>query len=353
MTGKTQRIAENSGDEDIFSVAAEWHTRLEDDDLTPATRAEFDTWFAAAARHREAYRALERMWSVMGSARADARVLDLRREALSAPRGARRFIRLAVAAVAVLACAALLSDWPKISERISEGAAVSTTPIEGGTFQTAVGERSTVTLSDGSSVVLNTNTRIDIRFSPRERHIRLLGGQAWFEVAKNPSRPFVVDAAGERVTALGTAFDVRVEDRQRTVQVTLLEGRVAVEPIQSAVAALLEPRPPAAELAPGESFTATDREPARTRRADVSKISGWRRGQVVFNNDTLDTAIAELNRYTHSQIELGDPALASLKVSGVFYVGHSESFLETLTGYYPVGVAERTSDRVVLVAKTR
>jgi transmembrane sensor len=341
-------------EDDILSAAADWHTRIEDDDPTTATRAEFDTWLAADPRHREAYGAIERMWSGMGAARADPRVLELRREALSAPDRPRRKLRFIAAAAAAVACLGASWWWTQLSERTGDGAStVSATPMmEGGTFRTAIGERSTVTLSDGSSVVLNTSTQVNISFSPGQRHVRLLSGQAWFQVAHNPSRPFVVEAGDQRVVALGTAFDVRFEDRQRTVQVTLLEGRVSVEPIRSMFADLIESRPPAAELAPGEALTASAREPPHKQRADISKVSSWRRGQVVFNNDRLDTAIAELNRYTSSRIELADPALASLKVSGVFYAGHSDSFLETVTGYYPIRIVERSGGRVVLGPKS-
>jgi len=341
-----------TGEDDIFAEAADWHTRIEDDDPTPATREEFDAWLAASPRHREAYGAIERMWSNMGAARADPRILELRREALSAPDRPRRKLRFVAAAAAVLAGLAVIWGWTQLSERTRDGStALSTTPMEGGTFRTSVGERSTVTLSDGSSVVLNTNTQVNIRFSPRARHVRLLSGQAWFQVARNASRPFVVEAGNQRVVALGTAFDVRLEDHQGTVQVTLMEGRVSVEPIQSLFANLIDSRPPVAELAPGEALTATAKEPPRKQRADISKVSSWRQGQVVFNNDRLDTAIAELNRYTSSQIELSDPSLASLKVSGVFYAGHSDSFLETVTGYYPIRIVERTGERVVLGLK--
>jgi transmembrane sensor len=341
-------------DDDILSAAADWHTRIEDDDPTPATRAEFDMWLAASPRHREAYGAIERMWSGMGAARADPRILELRREALSAPDRPRRKLRFIAAAAAAVACLGAFWCWTQLSERTGDGSSTASAApmMEGGTFRTAVGERSTVTLSDGSSVVLNTSSQVNISFSPGQRHVRLLSGQAWFQVAHNPSRPFVVEAGDQRVVALGTAFDVRLEDRQRTVQVTLLEGRVSVEPIRSMFANLIGSRPLVAELAPGEAFTASAREPPHKQRADISKVSSWRLGQVVFNNDRLDTAIAELNRYTSSRIELADPALGSLKVSGVFYAGHSDSFLETVTGYYPIRIVERSGGRVVLGPKS-
>lgn len=348
MTARSRQHAEG---DDIFAAAADWHTRLEDEDPTPATRVEFDIWLAADPRHLEAYRSVERMWSRMGAARADSRVLELRREALSAPLRPRRKLRLVTLAAAVLVSGVLILVWPQLRDRTIDGSTtLATAPMEGGTFRTSVGERSTVTLSDGSSVVLNTNTQVDISFSSRARRVRLLSGQAWFQVARNPSRPFVVEAGNQQVVALGTAFDVSIE--QREVQVTLLEGRVSVEPIPSAFADFLTSPPPAAVLLPGEALTVRAKEPVRKQRADLSKVSSWRRGQVVFNNDTLDTAIAELNRYTTTKIELADASLGSLKVSGVFYAGRSDSFLETVTGYYPIRIAERTGGRIVLAPRT-
>jgi transmembrane sensor len=245
----------------------------------------------------------------------------------------------------------VLLGWQVLSVRSSNGpVAFFTTPLEGGMFRTSIGERSTVTLSDGSSIVLDTDTRINVSYSSQARRVRLFSGQAWFHVARDASRPFTVEAGDQRVVAHGTVFDVRVEDRQRTVEVTLLEGRVSVEPIRWAFVDFVSP-PAKTELAPGEELTAGPNRPINKQHADISRVSSWIKGQVVFNGDSLDSAIAELNRYTTSQIELSDPALASFKVSGVFYAGHSDSFLQTLTSYYPIRIIERTDNRVVLGRK--
>jgi transmembrane sensor len=359
--GETQQGPERN---DFFAAAADWHTRLDDDDLTPTVRAEFDAWLAADTRHRDAYSSIERMWTHMGEGQADPRILDLRRDALNATRSRRRrfniftlpsFKRrpiriLTATAVALVTCSAIFVGFFELQEHTSEGSVASNNRIEGGTFRTAIGERSTVTMFDGSTIVLNTDTRVDIHFSPKERHVRLVSGQAWFQVAKNPHRPFIVEAGEQRVTALGTAFDVRVGNKD-AVQVTLLEGRVTVEPIQSKLAALIRPPPPISELAPGESLIAIGNEPAAKHKADVSKIASWRLGQVVFDDDTLENAVAEVNRYSSIQIVLADPSLATLRVSGVFAVGHSESFIETVTGHYPIRVVERTGDRIVLATR--
>lgn len=358
MRNETRSAGPRQPDEDVFGMAADWHTRREDDDLTVAERAQFDAWFGASAKHRDAYHAMERMWSRMDGMRADPRILHMRRDALAgcadadASRAAPRttaFARRrpwALAASILAGCAALLlclRYFPAGGPAISAEPAAS----EGGVFRTAIGGLSTITLSDGSSVVLNTDSEVDVRFTSTERRVRLLKGQAWFDVAKSPSRPFTVDAGGERVRALGTIFDVQVGAHGETIQVALAEGRVRVEPIRSGFSALLAPHSQPTDLLPGEAVTITGDHPVR-EHVDLAKVGSWRTGKLVFDNDTLATAIAQLNRYTHAQIALSGSALAGLRVSGVFKAGQNKSFLEALTGHYPIRIAEQGPDRIVL-----
>lgn len=332
--------------DDVYTAAADWHTRLMDEDNSAQACAEFDAWLAADARHQAAFSAVEQAWSGMRGARVDPRILKLRREALSATHRLRFFRVASAAAVIGVAVAVAYLVGPVIGDgRVTNPAA-----SDGGEFRTAIGEQSSVTLSDGSSVVLNTNSRIEVRFTAQQRNVRLLAGQAWFQVAKNAIRPFVVEAGDQRVTALGTAFDVRLDDHGRgdSVQVTLTEGTVSVEPIRSPLARLIRPPAVAAVLAPGEALVVKDDAPALKSKADLTKVSSWRQGQVVFDNDTLETAVAEVNRYSPLRIELGDARLGGLRVSGVFKAGNSESFVETVTGHYPIQVAARDASRIVL-----
>ena len=333
--------------DDAYAAAADWHNRLDEDD-SAQTHAEFDAWLAADSRNQAAFEAVERTWSSLSAARVDARVLKLRREALSATHRL-RFFRFAAAAVVVgVAVAIAYAVNPLFNANpMARPAMIMGSATEGGAFRTAVGERSNITLSDGSSVVLNTNSRVEIRFTPEQRNVRLLAGQAWFQVAKNPNRPFVVEAGNRRVTALGTAFDVRL-DGQEAVQVTLAEGKVSVETILSPLARLIKEPPMPELLVAGEALIASDDAPIERRKADVAKVVSWRQGQVVFDNDTLDAAIAEINRYSSTRIELADPALGQLRVSGVFKAGHSESFVETVTGHYPLQIASRDESRILL-----
>ena len=180
MTRDSQ-LTDGTPEGDRFrSAAADWHTRLDEDEVPAAVRTEFETWLAADSRHREAFRSVSRMWAQMGEAQADPRILALRRNALNATHRRRRlpmaFRRpfsgyplnrlLSAAALLLMGCGMAIFGFLELQNRTFEGLALAgSNPVEGGTFRTAVGERSTVTLSDGSVIMLNTNTRVDIHFS--------------------------------------------------------------------------------------------------------------------------------------------------------------------------------------------
>jgi transmembrane sensor len=346
----------NPDSDDFVSMAADWHNRLEGGDASAVVRAEFDAWLAADPRHREAFDAVDQMWENLAAAGADPRIMELRRKALSATSRSTRFRRFAVAAaVFIVVGGAAWFSWHKLlqSQTSNVGFPHRTAErIEGGSLRTALGERANATLSDGSIVVLNTSSQVDIHFTAQERRVRLSSGQAWFQVARNAARPFIVEAGNQRVTALGTAFDVRIDEHEDTVQVALAEGRVSVEPIHLPWVEWLKPKAKPAELVAGETLIASREGPVNKQKADVARIASWREGHVVFDNDSLEAAVAEINRYSSTHIELADPALGAYRVSGVFKAGNSESFIETLTGHYPIRVAERADGLIVLAART-
>ena len=339
---------------DLYSVAADWHERMDDTKASRSERARFDAWLAADSRHASAFEAMDRIWDAMGKARHEPRIMELRREALCATANTgRRWYGWAAAASIVALIGATLLISPRLGERVlSADASFAGRKSDNGAFTTAVGEQATITLSDGSTVVLDTHSRVDVNYSRGQRRVRLLGGQAWFQVARDAVRPFVVDAGNQRITALGTAFNVRLGGSEKTVQVTLVEGKVAVDPIQSTLTRMIF-QPLTSVLTPGDSLVVADAKSTITHKADISKIGSWREGRLVFNDETLTEAIEEVNRYSTTQIVLSDPALAGLRVSGVFKAGHSQSFLETVTGHYPIASAEQPDGRVLLTLSTK
>jgi transmembrane sensor len=232
-------------------------------------------------------------------------------------------------AAAAVALGAGLIFWPTLDR--------------GERYLTDIGEQRSVPLSDGSVITLNTDTKLEVRFSGDSRSIELLAGQANFDVAVDPHRPFVVTAGERQVTALGTSFDVyRSSDR---VTVTLLEGKVAVRERD-------EPdKIPEIAAAPGQQLS-FDTRGGTVHRAtvDVRRATAWRVRRLEFDDTPITDAIAEANRFSRQKIELDAPALSRAKVSGNFDAGDSEALADALSTYYELRM-NRLQDGTILLTK--
>ncbi|MBL8268828.1 FecR family protein [Steroidobacter sp.] len=200
------------------------------------------------------------------------------------------------------------------------------------TVTAAHGERRQLLLADGSRVTLNTSSRIELDYRGKLRVARLLAGEAMFEVAKDPQRPFIVTAADRQVVALGTAFNVRLNGP--ALQVTLVEGSVAVGEVV---------------LKPGEQLIASAQRVPVVRTVDVTSAISWQNGWLVLHRDTVREAIKEVSRYTDKQIVCDDPRLLDLRISGTFRTGEVEGFLNALTAIHPLTVEQARSGELQLV----
>ena len=216
-------------------------------------------------------------------------------------------------------------------------------------YTTAVGERLVVTLPDGSQVTLDTRSQLRVAWSKRERNVKLVRGQALFEVAKDRTRPFVVEARNQRLVAVGTAFDVRVEGRQ--MKVTMVEGTVRVEPATATLDGRTTSPSPVRMLTAGEQLVVNAQSEDYIHRTNPDRATSWQRGQLIFDDTRLEDAVGELNRYSQTQIVLADPTLADLRLSGAFATGRPNVFVEAVTSYFAVAVASRDSESIVLKAR--
>jgi transmembrane sensor len=279
---------------EIDAQAAVWLAALGDEtDLE--VRSALDAWIAEDEAHAEAFRRASEVWAILPRATAhapdtsSAPVLPIRR---GWPVGL-----AAAACVSVLLGMGVLTwSWR-----------------EAGTYATRLGEQRVATLQDGSRLALNTDTRVDVRFDADRRRISLDHGEAMFEVAHDASRPFVVVAGDTTIRAIGTVFTVR---RTRDdVVVTLIKGRVAVSSDRPRVG---DAAGAVVMLEPGEKLIEPMLGSARVELESIEAATAWRRGQAVFDDTPLGTAIAELNRYGGPQIVIDDPRIAALPVSGVF-----------------------------------
>jgi transmembrane sensor len=348
MSEKEEPLPGTSSQQDEEAYA--WVVRLSSDQRTQQDVQRFEQWLAEdednAARFEEGAILWDELGGLKGNPDAHAAlghlydsgaIQDNERERW---RGGRR----ALLGGGLAALAATVAGVAIIPEMLTRGVA---------TYATAKGEQRRLTLADGSTVVLDTATRIEVALHDDQRLITLTQGQAFFDVARDPARPFRVFAGRDEIRALGTAFQVRFE--RGAARVVLEEGRVAV--FRGGALKALELRAPADRLGarkadvvlqPGQATELASAKPAKVEPVDLSKTGAWRDGDLVFDDVPLSAAVAEVNRYGGREIVLGDPALARLRISGTFHTNRPETFVEGVTAALPVRLQEAGDSRLVL-----
>ena len=334
MTRHAQPMSENARN----MAAVDWFVRRGGGALPHNEEEAFQAWLAKAPENREAYAALERIWSKTAAVENEP-VVEVRRSAMArAADGTRRRRRVLVAGLAVLCVgftAATLS-WLSIPRSLTDQS-----------FRTAVGQQATITLRDGSVVTLNTDTVLRTHADRERRLVYLDRGQAFFRVAKDRRHPFVVSAAGRTVTAIGTAFDVRVDGGE--LKVVLVEGKVRVESLATvplantagtqgaSLAPARSETMQATEMSAGSQLVAPDDADWRLTRTNVARETSWLQGQIVFDDKPLGDIVAELNRYSTRKIVIADEDLARRRLSGIYKPGRLDSFSHALREF---GVAD-------------
>ena len=319
---------------DIESDAANWLIRLEGDS-SPQTRADFEAWLAANPRHHAAYVRLEKTWNhadivkrlrpldglvdeqVIDKFGQQTPIFDVRK-----PKGRSSTSWLAFAASLML---------------IAVGGVVWFVVARSGweVYQTEFGGFQRVVLADGSTAVLNTDSRIRARLSSGRREIVLEKGEALFTVAHDVRRPFDVTAGDTVVRAVGTAFSIRLRD-QKQVDVLVTEGRVAINPPEiSANSKLPQPvaLPKISTLAAGEAVSVKAHRQLKVLKIaddDLRKKLAWTQGRIWFDRVTLAEAVAEFNRYNRRQLVIDDPSIAELHIGGAFEATDLDSFVAAL-----------------------
>lgn len=218
------------------------------------------------------------------------------------------------------------------------------TEVAASRYQTPVGGQRLVTLPDGSEVRLNTDSAIEVRFAAGERRVRLERGEAFFAVANDPARPFVVRAADTEARVLGTAFVVRLH--AHASELLVAEGRVqfgAAAGAKSVVAASQHAMCPALSAA---APRVTTLEPdALARRI------AWRDGRLEFHDTPLRDIVAEFNRYHRQQLVIRDAPTGAVPVGGSFAIENLDGFVRLLEAGFGVATVSRDAERIVLEVK--
>ncbi|WP_057631603.1 FecR family protein [Stenotrophomonas humi] len=277
----------------IDATAAEWVAREDAGPLSSEQSAALAAWLAADSRHLGAYGRMHAIMMRTDRIYRGASVDADENQRAEGARGRAWGMRL-------LAMAASLT--------LVAGVAWFAMERQAGVHATRVGEVAHVSLEDGSEITLNTDSRVRVRYEQGRRGIELLRGEAMFDVAKDPQRPFVVNAGGTQVIAVGTSFTVKRSSAQ--VDVLVREGIVQVQEQKQEL-----------RLLRGDKVRLATRAAPVLRRVDDAEVRrelAWRNGMIAFSGQTLQEVTQEFARYNRLRIRLADPGIADLEVVGMF-----------------------------------
>ena len=367
--------------------AAEWWATLRDGELSRKDRERFVDWLCESPAHIREYLEVAALWEETGSlealentdpqallqqAQAHDNVVSLETtatppapdeagdtaSAAAANQAARAGGRargskarlLLLAGTASVVAAVLALSWTR-----------ALAPAEEGIVATAVGEQRSLALDDGSVIDLNTQTAIRLHLDASERRVDLLKGEAFFEIAHQQGRRFVVKAGATEVHVLGTKFNMHRQG-DRTATVTVLEGRVLVKHADGErfgePAGSKAPNPlPSADAKERASVELTEGQQAHIDLVEstIEQTStnprnavAWKHRRMIFEDASLAEVVAEFNRYNTRRLRVDDPTLSQLRLNGVFQPHDPESLLQYLRRAEGVRVVELGADRWIV-----
>jgi transmembrane sensor len=328
--GKLRGTSVKTDREIAEEEALRFITRRAQPSWTEEDAARLEAWLSAAAGHQAAYFRLNIAWQEAG--RLQALGTMPARSARSAF-GPVRAWALAACVVMALAGGALFFRDALFSKS---------------SYSTVVGGLQTIPTRDGSKVTLNTDSRVRVRFDEAQRSVELTQGEAFFEVARDAKRPFIVTAGKKRIVAIGTQFSVRREGDE-DVRVVVAEGTVRVESTEPTSAGdgagtvLLK----AGAIAQSKAGAVLVQ---KRSVAEVEQRLTWRTGILTFRGTTLAEAVAEFNRYNEHKIVIEDAQIAGIEVGGVFRSTNVEPFVQLLEDGFDVAAVSQDG-KIVLRAK--
>jgi transmembrane sensor len=326
---------QDNNSDSVRAEAAAWISRLHGPDRTSELEQGLRLWLAEDVTHKEVFERMTQSWE-------DATAIVVRQHfpRVRRPITTSRYTEAVAAAVMMLCGLGAFGAYSWFGRN---------------TYSTDIGEQRTVRLDDASRISVNSASKVVVNYGNTVREVRLERGEAYFEVAKDPSRPFVVWAGNQRIEALGTVFTVRY-DRDRTV-VTLVDGEVAVSETGAQPEATFtapSSRAPASPIAvkgqepriltAGQRLTLVTNKPAQLDAPKIDTVIAWRRGEVVLDKMSLADAVTEMNRYDSHQLRVEDAEIAALKVSGIYRSGDNANFARVVARMYGLEVDDSRED---------
>ena len=311
-----------------------WLLRLDAPDATESDWLAFHVWLEASPEHLDAFEQADRVSAALtGSAPALLQALDSRTASKPIVAQPRRPLQ-------VRRTQRWTRAWPTDAGLAAAAAAVLVVvavrpppPIPTELYQTAVGQNRMLNLADGSHVQLNSGSRLSVRWEPGARRVELAEGEAAFDVAKDPNRPFLIGVGDRSIRVVGTEFDVIRHDGH--LRVTVRRGVVAVQSPDPAAQA----EPVLLRVGDQLEHQAGDRV-STVRQVDPDAAFAWRGGQLIYQDQPLNAVVADLNRYYATPVRVEGPA-AAMRFSGVLKIDAEEAVVRRLQGFLQLSVARR------------
>lgn len=349
MIKVVQLVTAKQAEED----AALWIARL-DRELNEQEKSELSEWVQASELNRQALLGLAQVWDEMDRLQQLGELFPINADE-AAPRKA-KFSQLREPLFGGLAIAAMMFLVLALFEPLAYLSNSNSSSLSRFTYQTAIGEQSVVSLPDASQITLNTNTEVEVVYSQYKRHIILLQGEAHFDVSHDPERPFVVNAGSKFVQAVGTAFNVKLNDKN-SIEVVVDDGRVVIAQSSPSIQTeevpikLLNDDEPYS-VGKGEKILLVDNK----QLAAVEVISdiqlsdrlSWKKGKLVFRGEPLSEALIEVERYTQVKIEMADDELKPILIAGIFQTGDVSGLLDSLEKNFNIGHVWKRPNHIVL-----
>lgn len=361
-----KKIVQFSGRKAVEDIAAAWLIKLDGDSvLSQEEHAQLRQWLDESPLHREQLEGLAEFWNKMNLLTELAVPLEKPKIQEHAPRRRSLLFRPFATVAATVA----------LSIAIGTGVWFNTNPLMdyNGVYATSVGEQQSTVLSDGSVVLLNTNSQLKVDYSERFRDIYLLQGEAHFTVTENPQVPFRVFAGIGRIQALGTVFSVYKNGD--SIDITVTEGRVALASIPppqlihalaadnpAIIANRYTPLTSLKTLGAGQIATISKRRVENVplvstlsnlrsiKHQDLSKRMAWTEGVLIFSGEPLEQVVKEIGRYTTVSIEFSDPSVKAIRIGGRFPVGETESMFDALESNFGLQVTHLDQNHVLVSA---
>lgn len=342
------QMPSNAADQ-VQIEAASWIAQLDKGKLSASDQLALAEWMARSPKHQQTLRHMSKLWS-----RVDT-ILD---EAII-PKSSVNIWKVIKSWISVRPVAFLSTMTATFALIIASTVFLSPhmasdNPVDFQVYQVAKGDKATHGLGDGSTIHLNTDTLVEVQYTKNMRALRLLRGEAFFEVAPDSKRPFHVYAGRSRVAAIGTAFSIKMDGE--SVDVIVTEGKIRFDRVGETHGKTLKQveksvkanTPVYMEAGHTMEFDDKIQKVAEIDEDIIEKKFAWQRGEIIFSGDSLENVVDEMNRYSSKAIVISDKDLRMLRVSGTFKSDDISAILQALEVAMGIEVDEDSGTAIYL-----